>query len=835
MLFRGQSLVKDFNETSHEILQANALRVLSRIVDGTMLSGLDRYYREAIVDSSAMVASAGLTSGLHMLKSPSMTESVKRWVGEIQSRVTASGLMPRFHALCLLYALKQTDSLGISRLVSSLIAKNDLTAPLATTVLIRFTGALLRRDLGAIDPRAAYAFLEGCTRHPSDVVRHEAARAICALPGVVGSDIRPAVSVLAEYLTSKSPAARFAAVRALSQIAQLYPDEVAVCNSELETLVGDNRNIATYALTALLKTCTRDASERLLKHILAIVGDISDEFRVIIARAVHDLALRFPEESAHILRFVSSALREEGGFEFKRVLVDIAVDMMERFPARCKVEALFHLCEFIEDCEFTTLCTRVLHLLGDVGPTIPQPALLIRFVYNRLLLENAPVRAAAVSALAKFGARVPALRPSVITLLHRVKHDDDDEVRDRITNFLDTLQRLDEPAAGASAGVAEAVTRSITGGTLPMHVSALQKALRLYQLHPTTGAFSFDHLPAVDGAVLGEVHYGDVARAAALAEAATRADGGRTGAPGAGHSSSGSSGSAASSAAAGSDGAAGGGAGRSRDDAGVEELYAIKEMSDVGPLFRTTTSTKLTEDELEYLVSYRKHIFAKHVVFEFRVTNTVEHIQLERVTVDMTPLGSDAAAWVPTTVMAAPVAKHGAPVRTYVCMRRADADRFPATSFECLLRFSPVEVDPATGAVQGSATYEEDFAIDEVRINAADFVMPRAVPEFRTAWESVPEEQEVQGKFSHPYGNVPEAASALIKVFNMAPCNDSAAVPSGSQKAQVLLAGVFLGGQKVLVRLRLMDHPQHGVVSHIAVRAERTVEAAKVVLSLVSV
>ena len=35
---------------------------------------------------------------------------------------------------------------------------------------------------------------------------------------------------------------------------------------------------------------------------------------------------------------------------------------------------LAHLCEFIEDCEFTYLSVQVLHLLGNEGPTTKEPA-----------------------------------------------------------------------------------------------------------------------------------------------------------------------------------------------------------------------------------------------------------------------------------------------------------------------------------------------------------------------------------------------------------------------------------------------------------------------------
>lgn len=49
-------------------------------------------------------------------------------------------------------------------------------------------------------------------------------------------------------------------------------------------------------------------------------------------------------------------------------------------------------------------------------------------MYNRVILENATVRASAVSALAKFGVVVEGLRPRVLILLRRCLYDNDDEV-----------------------------------------------------------------------------------------------------------------------------------------------------------------------------------------------------------------------------------------------------------------------------------------------------------------------------------------------------------------------------------------------------------------------
>lgn len=163
-----------------------------------------------------------------------------------------------------------------------------------------------------------------------------------------------------------------------------------------------------------------------MKQISGFMSEISDEFKVIIVEAIRSLCLKFPAKHASMLSFLSGVLRDEGGYDFKRAIVEAMFDMV-KFISDCKEQALSHLCEFIEDCEFTKLSVRILNLLGLEGPKAPQPTKYIRFIYNRVVLENATVRAAAVSSLAKFGlnSNDSHLSKSVNVLLHRYvcRHD----------------------------------------------------------------------------------------------------------------------------------------------------------------------------------------------------------------------------------------------------------------------------------------------------------------------------------------------------------------------------------------------------------------------------
>ena len=114
-----------------------------------------------------------------------------------------------------------------------------------------------------------------------------------------------------------------------------------------------------------------------------------------------------------------------------------------------KEAGLSHLCEFIEICDYLQLATRILHLLGREGPRTTTPAKYIRYIYNRAILESAEMRAAAVSALAKFGASSDDLLPSILVRLQRSMLDEDDEVRDRASFFYGVLSMKEKALSSA--------------------------------------------------------------------------------------------------------------------------------------------------------------------------------------------------------------------------------------------------------------------------------------------------------------------------------------------------------------------------------------------------
>lgn len=78
----------------------------------------------------------------------------------------------------------------------------------------------------------------------------------------------------------------------------------------------------------MLKTANETSIERLMSQISKFMGDASDEFKVIIVSTVHSLCIKFPRKQAEMLTFLGSLLRDGGGYDFKKTIVEAMFDIV---------------------------------------------------------------------------------------------------------------------------------------------------------------------------------------------------------------------------------------------------------------------------------------------------------------------------------------------------------------------------------------------------------------------------------------------------------------------------------------------------------------------------
>ena len=179
------SIMKDMQPNSEVIYRPNAIRALCRIIDPSMVQGVERVFKAAIVDKNSSISSAALVSAYHLF--PAAKDVVKRWVNEAQEAVNAkhtasffgasvggagsylgwggssasanAGYQPipstsyitQYHSLGLLYAIRQQDRMAVTKMIQQLGggksgAGTTLKNQMALCMLIRYAAKVMEED-----------------------------------------------------------------------------------------------------------------------------------------------------------------------------------------------------------------------------------------------------------------------------------------------------------------------------------------------------------------------------------------------------------------------------------------------------------------------------------------------------------------------------------------------------------------------------------------------------------------------------------------------------------------------------------------------------------------
>ncbi|KAG6301935.1 hypothetical protein E4U45_003074 [Claviceps purpurea] len=815
------TIMKDTGGGSDAIYRPNAIRALCRIIDATTVQSIERVMKTAIVDKNPSVSSAALISSYHLL--PIAKEVVRRWQSETQEAAasskssggfslgfsSSSGQMPmnnstmtQYHAIGLLYQMRMHDRMALVKMVQQFSAAGAVKNPAATVMLVRLASQLAEEDASLRKPMMQ--LLDGWLRHKSEMVNFEAAKAICDMRDVSDNEVSQAISVLQLFLTSPRAVTKFAALRILHNFASFKPTAVSICNPDIELLISNsNRSIATFAITTLLKTGNEASVDRLMKQISGFMSEITDEFKITIVEAIRTLCLKFPNKQAGMLTFLSGILRDEGGFEFKRAVVESMFDLI-KFVPDSKDEALAHLCEFIEDCEFTKLAVRILHLIGLEGPKTAQPTKYIRYIYNRVVLENAIVRAAAVTALAKFGVgqKDPDVKASVKVLLTRCLDDVDDEVRDRAALNLKLMGEEDD-------AMAENFVKNESMFSLPIFEHQLVMYVTSDDQTSFNDPFDISSIPVVTREQADAEDRTKKLTAAAPSLKAPKL--GPTKAP------VGSVEAAASASA--------------QAQRYAEELMQISEMSEFGHVLKSSPVTELTEAETEYVVTLVKHVFKEHIVLQYEVKNTLPDTVLEAVSVVATPGDEDELEEV--FILQAEKLATDEPGKVYVAFKKVNGEgSMPITTFTNILKFTSKEIDPSNGEPEESG-YDDEYEVSEFDLSGSDYIVPTFASNFSHIWEQIGasgEEAEETLQLSS-MKSIADATEQLAKALSLQPL-EGTDVPVNPSTHTLKLLGKTVHGGRVVANVRMAYSSKSGVTTKITVRSEEENVAALVIASV---
>lgn len=135
---------------------------------GSMIVGVERFFKAAIVDRNSSISSAALVSSYHL--HPISRDVIKRWANEAQEAISnkshaggygassqpgfqavqSSSAITQYHALGLLYLIRQGDRMAVTKMIQQLSgskgASGTLRSPYAICMLIRFAAKVMEED-----------------------------------------------------------------------------------------------------------------------------------------------------------------------------------------------------------------------------------------------------------------------------------------------------------------------------------------------------------------------------------------------------------------------------------------------------------------------------------------------------------------------------------------------------------------------------------------------------------------------------------------------------------------------------------------------------------------
>eukprot|EP00761_Pharyngomonas_kirbyi_P008188 gb/GECH01008199.1/.p1 GENE.gb/GECH01008199.1/~~gb/GECH01008199.1/.p1 ORF type:complete len:868 (+),score=209.99 gb/GECH01008199.1/:1-2604(+) len=764
------TLANDMNNPN-EVCHANAIRALTKICDTSTLAPIaKRHFTTSIVDKSPMVSSAALVAGIQLAEQD--IDIVSKWVNEAQEALRKPFPMVQYHGLAFLYRLKQHDKYSVSKLILSQIKKN-FSYPMAQVLLIRYCKRMLRDNIPEQDRKAVLSYLEGCLHSHESMVCFEASTTLAQLDDVTADTLSRVVSVLQIELQHAGPAHRFAAIQALNGLAQRYPNVVALSNDIITELLSDaNKTVATLAITTLLKTGTVSTLDKLLKRIMSTMREIPDEYKIIVVNGMKDICLKYPTKHTTILNFLSNTLKSGSrGLELKTAIVDNMEIILNKIPDS-KEDVLLYLCDFIEDCDYPKLMERIFRVLAAECCNVSRPSKFIRYINNRVHLEEPEVRAAAVMALATIGAKVSSLRRSIVVLLKRSLADNSDEVRDRALLYKTVLESNDE-----------SIIKDIVMDEFAVPTNMLEKTLQQYKKSPTK-PFDLSSVPAGSPEIVDESEEDETEAMAEDSVADSSPE---------------------------------------QTSVAYEEVFSsIPELRNLGTPFKSSSSVELTESEMEYVVSCVKHVFKENVVFQFNCNNTVRRHLLENVSVEMDIEAGDLEEGFAVNASSLSF-NNTAPV--FVVFSK-DPDNITAAEFSNVLKYTVKELDE-DGEPEDDG-FEDEYPLEDVVLDIFDYLRPWYC-DFDQQWDNV--ENNMSRKFTLKKKSIQSVVNTILDILCIPAHSGTENVQNASQH-KLLVAGEFLNGTGLLVKAS-MNEKSGTVLLNLEVRCEDNELLEEVFSSLV--
>ncbi|ETW27921.1 hypothetical protein PFTANZ_03579 [Plasmodium falciparum Tanzania (2000708)] len=933
------SLTKDMN-SANDCYRANAIRVLSKIIDFSLATQIERYLKTAVVDRNPFVSTSALLCGLNLYNNTS-SDIVKKWINEVSECINSKHPMIQFHALTLLCSIKNQDKLALEKIINS-YTKNShtLSSSLANCLLIKYASYLIyctevhsemnnnnnilninnnrnifnhniyyNKDTYSqhyphnnkqninntaissttnknhhhninnnnnnnnntynnndhsvnknkfIHPttKVCFDYLKNCLKNNKDaIILFECIKCIFELAiydqegknttTVFNVDIlNECIKVCQLFLLSSKIVDKFSIIRQINKLAHHRPYVVSKLNQDIENLLYDNnKSICVLAFTTLLKTGNETSIDKLLNQINNYMTADNTTFKIKIIEEVKNLCFIYPNKCNIILNFLSNNLRDDESYQFKASTIDSIILIITNLP-NAEETAILQLCEFIEDCEYHALLLKVIRFLLMHIPKTKNPSKYIRYIYNRLLLENSTIRIDGMYALFYIALKCAENSKDILVLLNCLLADNDDEVRDR-TNFFyymlkEKIKELDTSNKQISNEYEEKLQNNENiNEHNNIHYSNNNLIDQLLEYDQNTNIdqllyFISNH---IEKDPKEEFSYQHVKEQIIASNDLNNKD--YVSSPFINKKNKTSYNEIPNLTNTNSISNINKYIDLTPDTLYINNMSKYIDMYNLSNINIINKSIPLTESEAEYTVFLKKFIYNQHLVLEFTIHNTLSEQILSNLNVQM---HSSENKWTILEKTTIDNLYYNTPQQLYVILKKNipfektdthnhnnndtndqnnhnlqnNVDSFAVNqNFQISLHFLVKENEHDEG-------FPDSYSINPFSIQIVDFINPKILRhgEFKHIWDSMHNyNAEVVSKFSLNFQNIQQAVVGLLNTLNMVACDQTDYVENNSNNHNMLLSAQFLNDTYVLCKASLILSQQYGCLLKITCRS----------------
>jgi coatomer protein complex subunit gamma len=421
---------------------------MGQIVDATSVAPIERLLKTAISSQIPEISSSAVLCTLYMcLKGFNIA---KPWISEITDKLNSSvgqSNLLTFHTLLLIREIKDNDRLFLLKTYLHL-SQSSLKSQFATCQLIRYIIEFIKR--GEVEDSKTLTsfmnFLENCLfKNQQEAIILEACRGVLDLPTVKDNLLNSTFEILKNLLSNGKRVTKYATLKILNNVSNKYSSILSLqFFLELEKIIDDSSNNASLkaiALSIFLKISKGLSDYRLEKMFKTFheqFATFKEEFKKEIVLISRVISRENSTKNKIYFNFFANLLRVEASLGVKLEITESLIWLIQN-DSELKKSGILTLAEYIEDCSYDNIKTRILSVLGKEGPSVGSSSQLVRYIYNRIILENATVRAAAISSLGEIAYKEANLKKNIVNLIKNSMNDPDNEVRERAYFYVKAL------------------------------------------------------------------------------------------------------------------------------------------------------------------------------------------------------------------------------------------------------------------------------------------------------------------------------------------------------------------------------------------------------------